>query len=108
LLFASKVATVIFAVLIVLASIWFASMSHLTIFDLMVNFGNMVGVPIAIPLIWGMFVRRAPSWAGWTTVLIGLTVSYVMQTLFDARWAGSMLGFALNAREVSAWGQLSS
>jgi SSS family solute:Na+ symporter len=108
LLLASKIATVIFAVLIVFASLWFASMRHLTIFDLMVNFGNMVGVPIAIPLIWGMFVRKAPSWAGWSTVMIGLAVSYVMQRFFHANWAGDRFGFSLNSREVSAWGQLSS
>jgi SSS family transporter len=105
LLLASKISTVVFAVLIVLASLWFASMRHLTIFELMVNFGTMVGLPISIPLIWGMFIRRAPSWTGWTTVVVGLVASYLTQAYMTSDWAGSVMGFKLNARESSAWSQ---
>jgi SSS family transporter len=108
LLLASKVATVVFAVLIMLAALWFASMRHLTIFELMVNFGTMVALPISIPLIWGMFVRRAPSWAGWTAVLVGLLASYLTQQFLDARALGELLGMKLNAREASAWNQAAS
>jgi SSS family transporter len=107
LLLASKVVTVIFAVFIVLISLHFAGQKK-TIFRLMVDFGNMVGVPIAIPLIWGMFVRKAPSWAGWTTVALGLLVSYLVQTYLTPQWLGGWMGATLNGREREAWGQLSS
>ena len=45
-----------------------------------------------MPLIWGMFVRRAPSWAGWTTVLIGLATSYLTQKFLTPRGSGGVLG----------------
>jgi len=108
LLLASKVVTVIFAVIIVLISLWFASMRNLTIFKLMVNFGTMVGLPISIPLIWGMFIRRAPSWAGWSCVLVGLGTSLLMQKFFHAAWLGHVAGFTLNDREGTAWDQTAS
>jgi hypothetical protein len=65
-----------------------------------------VALPISIPLIWGMFVRRAPQWAGWTTVLAGLGTSFVTYKFLNAQWIGRQMGFALNAREASDWAQL--
>ena len=105
LLLASRLVTVLFGGLIILATLWFASLKDMPIFNLMVNFGSWVGVPIAIPLIWGMFVRRAPSWAGWTTVLLGLLTSYLVQKVLTGQWASQTFGWPLNAREVSDWGQ---
>lgn len=105
LLLASRIVTVIFGVLIILATLWFASLDDMPIFKLMVNFGGWVALPIAVPLIWGMFIRRAPAWAGWSTVLVGLATSYAVQRFLTADWAGHILGFALNKREASDWAQ---
>jgi Na+/proline symporter len=105
LLFASKIATIAFGLLIILATLWFASMKDLTIFDLMVNFGSWVALPISIPLIWGMFIRRAPNWAGWTCVLITLVVSYLTQKFLTPAWLGHVMSHALNRREASDWAQ---
>jgi Na+/proline symporter len=105
LLFASRLVTVIFGVLIILATLWFASLEDMPIFKLMVNFGGWVALPIAIPLIWGMFVRSAPSWAGWTTVVIGLATSWFVQQFMTSQWAGDVFGWAFNKREASDWAQ---
>jgi hypothetical protein len=85
--------------------LWFASLEDMPIFKLMVNFGGWVALPIAIPLIWGMFIRTAPSWAGWTTILIGLGTSLLVNKVFTAQWAGDVFGWALNKRETSDWAQ---
>jgi hypothetical protein len=92
--------------MVILAGLWFASLSHLPIFNLMVNFGGWVALPISIPLVWGMFIRRAPQWAGWTTVLVGLAASYLTNRFLNAEWAASFVGHALNKREADDWGQL--
>jgi hypothetical protein len=106
LLLASRLVTVLFGALIVLATLWFASLDDMPIFKLMVNFGGWVALPIAIPLIWGMFIRRAPQWAGWTTVLIGLASSYLTNRLLTASVAAGIVGHALNKREADDWAQL--
>jgi hypothetical protein len=105
LLLASRIVTIIFGALIILATIWFASLDDMPIFKLMVNFGGWVALPIAVPLIWGMFIRRAPSWAGWSTVLVGLGTSCFVQYVLTAEWAGRVFAFTLNKREASDWAQ---
>jgi SSS family solute:Na+ symporter len=105
LLLASRLVTILFGVLIILATMWFASLDDMPIFKLMVNFGGWVALPIAIPLIWGMFIRRAPSWAGWSTVVIGLATSWFVQAVMTAQWAGDFFGWTLNKREASDWAQ---
>jgi Na+/proline symporter len=107
LMIASVACTLVMGVLIILAALWFASLSNLPIFNLMVNFGGWVALPIAVPLIWGMFLRRAPSWAGWSTVLVGLATSYLTNRFLNAGFGASLLGLdALNRREASDWAQL--
>lgn len=105
LLLASRLVTCLFGVLIILATLWFASLDDMPIFKLMVNFGGWVALPIAIPLIWGMFIRSAPQWAGWSSVLIGLLTSYLVQTLLTRAWASNTFGWTLNNREASDWAQ---
>jgi Na+/proline symporter len=95
LLLASRLVTILFGGLIILATLWFASLEDMPIFKLMVNFGGWVALPIAIPLIWGMFIRSAPSWAGWTTVLIGLGTSLLVNRVMTANWAGEVFGWML-------------
>src|SRR5687768_9321548 len=106
LMVASVVSTLVMGVMVIAAGLWFASLSNLPIFNLMVNFGGWVALPISIPLILGMFVKRAPQWAGWTTVLVGLAASYVTNRFLNADWASSLVGHALNKREADDWAQL--
>ena len=105
LLLASRLVTILFGVLIILATMWFASLDDMPIFKLMVNFGGWVALPIAIPLIWGMFIRRAPSWAGWSTVVVGLGTSWFVQAVLTKDWASDFFGWTFNRREASDWAQ---
>ena len=106
LMIASVVATLVMGALVIAAGVWFASLNDMPIFKLMVNFGGWVALPISIPLVLGIFVRRAPQWAGWTTVVVGLAASFVTNRFLDAQWAASLVGHALNRREADDWGQL--
>jgi Na+/proline symporter len=102
----SMIATTIFGILIILIALQFASWRHLTIFELMVNFGNWVALPISIPLVWGLFVRRAPAWSAWSAVIVGLTTSYLTNRFLTAAWASGTFGYTLNGREASDWATL--
>lgn len=107
LMVASVLCTLVMGVLIVLAALWFASLKEVPIFDMMVNFGAWVAVPISVPLIWGMFLRRAPSWAGWSTVVVGLATSYYTNRYLGSGFGASLLGLEeLNPRERADWAQL--
>jgi solute:Na+ symporter, SSS family len=57
----------------------------------MINFSSMVAIPIAIPLIWGLFFRKAPSWAGWSTTLFGLIISLIIYYVLDPEFVRTLL-----------------
>lgn len=105
---ASMISTLLFGVLIILIALKFASWRHLTIFELMVNFGNWVALPISIPLLWGMFIRKPAPWAAWSSVIVGLTTSYLTNRYLTANWAAGYFGFleGMNSREASDWATL--
>ena len=83
LLWAGRVVTLLFGALVILAALKFAELEELEIFDLVLQFGALVGVPYSIPLVMGMFVKRVPPWAALTTVLIGFGVSYAVKYVID-------------------------
>src|SRR5687768_12122046 len=95
-----RASTVVFGVLIILVGLWFDTLKHLTLFDIMLQLGGLVGIPIVMPLIWGMFIRRAPQWAGWSSVLAALLTSFLSQKFLTAKWLGGIAGFELNTREA--------
>ena len=41
--------------------------------------GAMISLPFMIPLTWGIIFQDTPRWAGWSTVLLGMLISYIIQ-----------------------------
>lgn len=83
LLWAGRVVTLTFGALVILAAVTFSSLKDLPIFDLMLQFGALVAFPYSIPLVLGMFVKRVPPWAAWSTVLVGFAVSFTVKNVLD-------------------------
>lgn len=108
-LLVSKLATLIMGVLVIVAALTFSSWKNLKLFDLMLQFGSLVALPYSVPLIWGTLIRRAPAWAGWTTVVVGFGASLAAKYVFTPAWFASVMGWSngLNSRETSDWGTLS-
>jgi len=105
LLVTSKTVTIVFGILMILSALMFNSMKELSLFDLMMQFGSLVTMPLAVPLLWGMFVKRTPPWSAWTTVLVCLLFSFIVGNL--STWFGPdayrrLMGFTL---PFTAWEQ---
>jgi len=49
--------------LIILLALYFAQQDGIGIFEIMLDVGALLAVPIAIPLLWGLFFRQTPWWA---------------------------------------------
>jgi solute:Na+ symporter, SSS family len=94
-LLASRITTIVLGLLIILTAIGLNQLKGLSLFALMVNFSSMVAIPIAIPLIWGLFFRKAPSWAGWSTTLLGLIISWNIYYVLDPEVIRNLLGIAV-------------
>lgn len=71
----------------------------LGLFEIMLNFGAMVAVPIAVPVILCLFIKNTPDWAGWSCALIGLVVSFLINNFLDAAWFESLIDHDLSGRE---------
>lgn len=97
LLLVSRGATIVFGVMTVLAGFLFNALPNLRLFDIMQQFVSLVGMPVAVPLLLGMFVRRTPPWSGWSTVVVCLLSSLVvanLPALFGPDAYQRLLGFA--------------
>ena len=104
-LLVGKAATLSLGVLVIAAASAFSTWK-LGLFDLMVRFGALVALPYSVPLIWGTLIKRAPQWAGWTTVLVGFAASLLGNWLLTPGWLEHVMNWTsqpLTIREQSDW-----
>jgi SSS family solute:Na+ symporter len=88
---ASKVASFVFGILIILVAYGF-SKSQLGIFDIMNQFSSMVALPFVLPLIWCIVIKRTPAWAGWSTVCVGFLASIFFYNYVDPSMFPGLFG----------------
>jgi Na+/proline symporter len=98
LLLAGKVASAVFGFFIVLSALAIRMIENFDLFDIMILFGSMVAIPYAMPLVWGLFVKSAPRWSAWTSLIVGLTFSAFVKWGLDPAWFGYE---NLSKREIS-------
>ncbi|RBP49715.1 sodium:solute symporter family transporter [Arenicella xantha] len=79
-------------IIVITMALFFKSLTELSLFDLMMSVSAMIQVPLLIPLIVGLLIKKTPSWAPWVTVLLGLFVSWFMSAVLTphvvAEWIG--------------------
>ncbi len=61
--------------LVVLLALYFAQQDGSGIFEIMLKVGTLLLMPITIPLLWGMFIRKTPWWAALLSIGCALLVS---------------------------------
>lgn len=97
----SRLLSFISGILVIFMALFFKSLKELSLFDLMMSVSTMIQVPLLIPLIVGLFIRKTPRWAPWATVLLGLFVSWFMKDVLTPQVFASWIGMnELTAREV--------
>jgi solute:Na+ symporter, SSS family len=104
LLLAAKITTFLFGLLVIGAALLFSLRSNADLFNLMQKYGGLVVLPYSVPLVLGVLVRSAPSWAGWTTVLVGFATSLLGNRYLTPQWIAGVMGWpALSKREGDDW-----
>jgi len=79
LLIISKLCTAMFGVVVIVIGLVISKLRTLPLFDLLNQLGVSLWLPLAIPMCLGLFYKRTPPWSSWTTVLIGLAMSFIMK-----------------------------
>ncbi len=97
----SRMLSLMSGVIVIFMALFFKSLKELSLFDLMMSVSTMIQVPLLIPLIVGIFVKRTPQWAPWMTVILGLFVSWIMKDVITPQLVAGWMGLnELTAREV--------
>ncbi|WP_394240882.1 sodium:solute symporter family transporter [Vibrio astriarenae] len=99
----SKATTVMMGFIIIGIGLFINSLRHLSLFDIVLNVGALIGFPMLIPVLLGMWVRKTPDWAGWATLVVGGFVSYYFGISLQAEHIENWFGMeqALTGREWS-------
>lgn len=99
----SKIATLIFGLIIIGTGLFLNSLKHLSLFNAMMYVGTLISFPLLIPSLLGFFIKKTPDWAAWGTVLVGLFVSYCVSFVIKPTMIQSLFNLVepLSKREVS-------
>ncbi len=85
-----RVFTAVLGILYALVAIFFATLKSLPLYELVLITATCTGIPQAVPMMLGMFHKKAPDWAAWSTLAVGFTFSL-------------MLVFVLSKENLAAW-----
>ncbi|MEM8873554.1 MAG: transporter [Planctomycetota bacterium] len=89
-----RVFTVVLGVLMISLALVISQVRTVGLFDLVISFASVVSLPIAVPMLWGLFVGRTPSWTAWSTALVGFLVALTVRYLVPLDAVSGLLGLA--------------
>ncbi|MBU2884385.1 transporter [Gilvimarinus agarilyticus] len=97
----SRLVSLINGILVIVVALYFKSLKELSLFELMMSVSTMIQVPLMIPLLLGLIIRKTPQWAPWATVALGMGVSWFVAKVFTAHVFADMVGMpAITDREA--------
>ena len=63
---------------VIAAALYFSSLKELSLFELMMSVSTMIQVPMMVPLMLGIIIKKTPQWAPWATIALGLFLSWMI------------------------------
>jgi len=85
-----RVLTVINGLIIIGFGMFFSTLKSMPLFNLILLAAACTGLPLCIPMFLGIFIKKTPHWAAWSTALVGFIVAVFMQlwgvALVTAYW----------------------
>ena len=78
LVLAGEVSTVIFGLIVVGLAASVVVGAKISLFDAFIYMNAYLGLPLGVPMLLAMFIRKVPRWAGWVTALFGVGVTVVL------------------------------
>ncbi len=69
---AGRISTLVFGGVVILTALMYSTWKDVGVFNLMLGFSSLLGVPYAVPMVWCVVLRRVPDWAAWSAVLVGI------------------------------------
>ncbi|MEO7597753.1 MAG: transporter [Opitutus sp.] len=103
----SKVTTAILGLIIICVALKMSELKDLSLFLLTQRVSILIAVPIIIPLLLGLIIKRTPPWSAWSTVLIGFLCSMLIDDYLTPDWVARHFGSGalLSASNREYWVQ---
>jgi SSS family solute:Na+ symporter len=83
LLTVSKLCTISFGVIIIVCALLVNQWRTVNLFDFVNQIAASLTIPLAIPLCFGLFFKRTPTWSAWSTGVVGFAVSLFVNFWLD-------------------------
>jgi Na+/proline symporter len=83
LLIVSKLCTISFGVIIIVCALLVNQWRTVNLFDFVNQVSASLTIPLAIPLCFGLFFKRTPTWSAWSTGAVGFAVSLFVNLWLD-------------------------
>jgi len=94
LLIAGKICTLLFGGIIILLAIYINSIRQTNLFDFVNQLASYLLMPLALPLIYGLFYQRTPGWSAWSTALVAGAASWALGRFVTPEVVQQWLGWA--------------
>lgn len=103
LLRAGRICTVLFGVIIILIALKVNELRSTNLFDFVNQLAANLIMPLALPLIYGLFFKRTPGWSAWSTALVAGGASYLLGKFVTPEVFTNWVGWEepLNADEAT-------
>jgi SSS family solute:Na+ symporter len=102
LLVAGKICTLIFGAIIILLAIYINSIRQTNLFDFVNQLAASLLMPLALPLIYGLFYKRTPGWSAWSTALVAGGASWWLGKYFSPHTFQNWIGWQKPLNEDEA------
>ncbi|MDB6166435.1 MAG: sglT 2 [Lacunisphaera sp.] len=94
LLKAGKLVTLVLGCVIILTALKMSTLKEFNLFLQMQRVTILIGVPITVPLVLALIVRRTPAWSGWSTVAVGFAGSLLIDRFLSPAGAAQFFHHA--------------
>lgn len=103
LLVAGKICTLVFGAIIIVIALGVNRYRHTNLFDFVNQLAANLLMPLALPLIFGLFYKRTPGWSAWSTALVAGAASWLLGDWITPERFQSWMGWVrpLNADEIT-------
>lgn len=92
LLLAGKLTVVALGIILSLVGIKFNDLKDVPLFDLTLIIAGLINIPLIVPVFLGIIIKRTPSWASYTTVIIGFLTAAFSQFCLNVHSLAGLLG----------------
>lgn len=93
LLVAGKICTLLFGAVIILFALYINKIRDTNLFDFVNQLAAYLLMPLALPLIYGLFYKRTPGWSAWSTALVAGLASWLIGVYCTPEWFQSFVGW---------------